>query len=178
MHHTTRSFICSATLFGLALSGLTLWAAPVLPGARSTHPSLLGTGSLAKVKEVRLNVLPFPKAIRDAGMDEHEARRIWTDLLKAAEFEVVEDADAPHLIVEVLHKENPRVPDAIAIGYNVQFVQHVRVHRLEKDMPLPTYSDDIIALAPKMEAAQAARGGCVFFARRFVGTLQIASMSD
>ena len=111
-------------------------------------------------------------------MTEHQARKIWSDVLSDAGFTIVEDPGAPELVLKVLHKTNNRVPDGIAIGYNVQLVQHVRVDRLKRNLWLPTYSDDVVTLAPKLETAEAARGGCAYFARLFVRRAHMASMND
>ena len=165
-------FIITAAL----ASSATLRAAPILPTALEATRGFLGLGTLAKMTEIRLTVHAYPDPIRQAGMAQQEAREIWEDLLTSAGLKVVEDLDAPHLFVEAVYFEKKnRFPDTVAIGYKAQLLQRVHLVRLNRRMDAPTFSDNMITLVPLSELATAARGGCTYFARRFIGAMRMAS---
>ena len=154
----------------------TSWAAPILPTAVDMTRGFLGLGTLAKMTQIRLTVPAFPDPIRKAGMSREDAHEIWEDLLMSAGVEVVEDLDSPHLFVESLYFEKKdRFPGTAPIGYKAQLLQRVDLVRLNRRMNAPTFSDNMITLAPLSDLATASRGGCTYFARRFIGAMRMAS---
>ena len=81
------------------------------------RPQILGETltHLSEIKELDLEVVVSDNASGD------ETR------------EVVESLDAPHLVVEALYfDKKAQMPGVVAMGYKIQFVQHVRVDRLDR----------------------------------------------
>ena len=115
---------------------LTLWAAPVSP----RRPILSHeTQSLADLSRLRLDVRELPDEFADAKLTRESIAETMRQILTDAAFEIVDDPDAPALVLDIAGLTDEGLPDAMVLWMTYSLKQSVTVHRIERDLVLPTY---------------------------------------
>ncbi len=117
------------------LMATVLLAAPILPKA-GTLPD--ETASLAGVKQVRIEVLRVSPLLSKFDIKPTRLEDAFRDRVEEAGFQIVEDANAPRCSLIVKTAVDIDLPEAVSLTVSILVHQKVRVHRIGRDLTLPT----------------------------------------
>ncbi len=151
MTRFTRPLFVLAVALGISLAGR---AAPILPGSapRDAPDEAL---SLAGLKRVRIEVLPLPPLLKDAGVRPSNLRQLLIVPLEEAGIKIEEEPDLPRIVVKVFMATDEQQPQALSIGVVVAVHQRVRVRRLDRSLVVPTATVTQVAQASRETARDA-----------------------
>ena len=115
---------------------LTLWAAPVTPRrAVLSHE----TQSLADLSRLRLDIRELPDEFAQTELTRESIDETVRQILTDAAFEVVDDPAEPELVVDIDSLTDEDLPEAMVLWMTISLKQAVTVHRLDRELELPTY---------------------------------------
>ena len=138
----------SAALAVAQVVSLALRAGPILPGSITTDAPDEAR-SLAGLKRVRLEVLPLPQLLRDAGVRPSRLGRILVGPLADSGVEVANDPELPRVAVKIFAATDAKQAAAVSIGVVVAVHQSVKVQRLDRQLRVPTASVTTVSLATR-----------------------------
>lgn len=126
------------TLFAiifLLLLTLAVIAGPIFADRNQYPDELL---ALANITEVAIEINPLPMEFTEAGITADKIRDKVKARLTQAGYTVVEGDFSPRLSFTALTLTDPSVPDTVGFVVFFDVVQHIRIHRLDRDFVMPT----------------------------------------
>ena len=141
-------------------------AAPVKPEARRAPDELQ---CLAHINKIFVEFSPLPEVLGDAGVTDADIRRVATRLLTQHGFEIAEEPTTPKLVVSFRGMRDDGVSDETGYVVFVEEYQRVLVHRLERDLTLPTATLLGYGVKSDADVGDGLKEELRFVLKRFVG---------
>ena len=94
--------------------------------------------SLAGINQIQLTISDLPKTLQARGLKKSELHTRITRRLAMEEIYVLNDPSLPRMDVWFKQLGDPGRRDAVAFASVVAVFQSVRIHRLDRDMTVPT----------------------------------------
>ena len=129
----------------ILLAALMATAAPIIP-SKTMLP--YAVRSLAELDQLQVRIMPFTDLPPQLQLSAERVESIWRRKLVAAGFDVVDDENTPRLELKVKVLSDPDVPDALAMLAVISLKQKVNITRLNKQMPLATYTRAYTSIEP------------------------------
>lgn len=133
---TSRRTLLACLAAPLVLGAVWTIAAPILPDKPEMPEEVL---SLAGIHKLRLSQREIPDLVK-GHLTRERVREICVERLARGGILVEDDPDLPGIDVGFQVNESEAHPDMVGLVVVVGVYQTVRVHRLERDMTLPTVS--------------------------------------
>ena len=158
----------------LAMAAMSWWlrAAPII-GARPMLPDEILT--LQGLRDVRLKTAPVTPTLLEHGIT-MEMLQAFRQRLAERGFELTEKQDVPIIQFSARVQTNARHPRIVAIYFVVDVHQRVRLHRIDRDLSVPTISVSHAAITTRDQVESILEQEVRDLADRFLKFLDLANM--
>ena len=162
----------SCTLGLILLAALMATAAPKVP-SKTKLP--YAVRSLAKLDQLQLRIIPFRHLPPQVELTAEKVKSMWRRKLVAAGIEVVDDDNTPRLELKVDVLSDPDVPDALAVLAVLSLKQEVHITRLNRQMPLATFTRAYTSMEPTDRTVQKLGPMFETMIEGFIATVRLAN---
>ena len=162
----------AAVLTVLNLLAAVVWAGPMLFEKKKLPDDVR---SLALIEELRLEIEPFPGEMVDIGVKHEPLRKLWSDRLVEAGYEITEEKDTPQIRVQMTFTRDDRVKNGLGFSVVFMLAQPITVEGIEGKLMVPTYVSSALGIETKETIREATEGVLRNLLESFISHQQVAA---